>query len=95
MPTTCSSAKKVYKQPAKKAANKAKYQENENINTIVSVIGHPTEDRSNTTAGSVKVPRELLSSLSLFTSGHHCFTFSLILSDVRRTMSKVKEIKGL
>ena len=64
MPTTTRSSKKVIKQPTKKAANKAKYQENNTVNTIVSVIGHPIEDGSNTTAGSVKVPRELLSSLS-------------------------------
>ena len=64
MPITRSGVKKVYKQPTRKAANKAKYQDNENINTIISVIGNPIEDRPNATAGSVRVPRELLSNLS-------------------------------
>ena len=59
MPITRSSVKKVYNQPTRKAANKAKYQDNENINSVVSVIGHPIEDRPNATAGSIRVPREL------------------------------------
>ena len=46
------------------AASKAKYQDIDNINSVVSLIGQPIEDRPNATAGPIRVPRELLSSLS-------------------------------